>query len=100
GRVAEAVAVVGVVQGGVEEEDAVGQRVAEIRGARVEDAVAVRAEAAEGHAEGKAQVIRGRLGVEGFDVSGERRALGAIDRGLGPFLGVAPGRGAGALEFY
>ena len=99
--VAEAVAAVLGVERGVEEEDAVRERVREVRGGRVEDALggAVgRAEAAEGDAEGEAQVVGGGLGVELLDVIGERRALRTVDGGLGPVLGVAPGGGAGTAE--
>ena len=48
---------------------------------------AVRAEAAEGDAEGVAQVIGGGLGIVLGFVRRERSAFGAIDGGLGPSLG-------------
>ena len=69
-----------------------------VAGSRMPSAACRRAEAAEGDAEGEAQVVGGGLGVELLDVLGERRALGAVDGGLGPVLGVAPGRRAGAPE--
>ena len=50
-----------------------------------------RAEAAEGDAEGKTQVIGWGLGVEFFDVFGKGCAFYAIDGLLGPLLSVAPG---------
>ena len=59
---------------------------------------ASRPEAAESDAKGGAQVVGGGLGVELFDVIGERRALRAVDGGAGGVLGVAPGRGAGTAE--
>ena len=65
-RVTQAVAAVPGVQRGVEEEDAVRERVRQVRGGRVEDALgggAGRAEPAEGDAEGEAQVVGGGLGV-------------------------------------
>ena len=42
------------------------------------------AEAAEGDAEGEAEVVGGRLGVEFFDVLRQRRALGPIDGAAAP----------------
>ena len=100
-RVAKAVAAIFGVERGVEEEDAVRECVREVRGGGVEDALggaARRAEAAEGDAEGEAQVVGGGLGVQLLDVLGEWSALGAVDGGLGPLLGVAPGGGAGPAE--
>ena len=83
---AEAVAEVVRLERAVEEEDAGGQRVREIVLRRVEDALAVRAEAAEGDAEGEAQMIGGRLGIVLGFVGRERCAFGAIDGGSGPSL--------------
>ena len=99
--VAEAVAAILGIERGVEEEDAVRKRVREVRSGRLEDTLgsaAGKAEAAESDAKGEAQVVGRGLGVELFDVIGERRALGAVDGGLGPVLGVAPGGGAGTAE--
>ena len=98
---AKAVAAILGVERGVQEEDAVRECVREIRGSRVEDALggaACRAEAAEGDAKGEAQVVGGGFGVQLLGVLGERRALGTVDGGLGPVLGVAPRGGAGAAE--
>ena len=58
----------------------------------------LRAEAAEGDAEGEAQMIGGRLGVVLGLVGRQRCAFGAVDGGLGPGLGVAPGGWAGCLN--
>ena len=99
--VAKAVAAILGVERGVEEEDPVRERVREVRGSRGEDALgggARRAETAEGDAKSEAQVVRGGLGVQLLGVLGERRALGAVNGGLGPILGVAPGGGAGTPE--
>ncbi len=98
--VAEAVAEVGGVEGGVEEEDAVREGGGEVGGGRIEDALVGRAEAAEGDTEGEAEVIGEGLWIELLGVVGERGVLGAVDGGLGPFLGVAPWRGDWAAEFY
>ena len=65
-RVAKAVAAILGIERGVEEEDAVRERVREVRGSRVEDALsggARRAEPAESDAEGEAQVVSGGFGV-------------------------------------
>src|SRR5947209_4904479 len=63
--VAEAVAAILAVERGVEEEDAVRERVREVRGGQLEDTLggaAGRAEAAESDAKGEAQVVGGGLG--------------------------------------
>ena len=103
-RVTQAVAVIAGVERAVEEEDAVGQGMGQIVFGRVEDALAAGmiegAEAPQRHAQGKAQVIRGRFGIVFRCVGRQRSAFGAVDRGLRPFLGVAPGGWAGMFEFY
>ena len=96
---AETVAVIVGVQGAVQEQDALGQGVGEVVLGRVEDALALRAEAAEGHAEGEAQVIGRGLGVVFRLVGRQRCAFGAVDGSLCPGLGVAPRRnGRAALN--
>jgi len=98
GRVAEAVAVVVRVEGAVEEEDAGRERVREVVGGRVEDALAVGAEAAEGDAEGEAEVVVRWLrlvlrlvGLEGL------RGI-AVNCTLCPVLAPGPGRGSWLSE--
>src|SRR5690606_29579578 len=86
------------VEGAVEEEETGGQRVVEIILLRIEDALAVRPETAKRDAEREAHVIGRRLGVELGRVIGQRCALGAIDSGLRPGLGVTPRGRAGPLE--
>ena len=98
---AKAVAAILGVERGVEEEDPVRERVREISGGGVEDALggaADWAEATESDTKGEAQVVGGGFGVQLLDVLGERGALWAVDSGLSPVLGVAPGGGAGAVE--
>ena len=100
--VAEAVAAIVGVEGAVEKADAGRQGVVEGVLRRVEDALAPlfarMAEAAEGDAEGERKVIGRRLGVFNRLVGRQRRALGAVDGGLRPFLGMAPGGGTGLAE--
>ena len=55
-------------------------------------------EAAQGNAEGKAQMIRGGLGVEFFCVVRQWGAFWAVDALLGPVLRVAPGRWTWPME--
>jgi hypothetical protein len=91
---AKAVAAILGVEGGVEEEDAVRQGVRQVSRAGVQDALGVAAyggEAAESDAEREAQMVCGGFGVGLLDILGQRRALGAVDGGLCPVLGVAPG---------
>ena len=57
-------------------------------------------ETTECHAEGKAKVVRGELGVKLFDVGWERLACAAINGGLGPSLSVTPWGWARNLELY
>ncbi|MCY1013411.1 hypothetical protein OV079_49370 [Nannocystis pusilla] len=89
-RVPEAVAVIAGVEGGVDEEDPVREGVREIVLARVENALAVRAEPPQRDAEGEREMIGHRLGVVLRGVNRERSALGTIDGRLGPLLGVSP----------
>jgi hypothetical protein len=58
-----------------------------------------RGEAAEGYAKGKAQVVRGGLGIELLCVLREWGTFSVIDGLLSPFLGVAPWRRARAKKF-
>jgi hypothetical protein len=99
GGVAEAVGGRVGGQRAVEEQDAVREGVAEVRGLRIEDAELARGvEAAERRAEGEAEVVGGGLGVEDLGVGREGGVLGAVDGELGPVLGVAPGAGTGVFE--
>jgi hypothetical protein len=74
------------------------ERVGELRGRWIEDAVVRGRKPAERDAEGEAEMIGRGLGVEGFFVFGERVVLGAVDGELGPGLSVAPRGRAGVAE--
>ncbi len=84
---------------GVEGALAVARSTGAVSGGWVENSLTLRAEAAEGHPQGEAQVIGGGLGVVFWLVGRQGGALGAVDGGLCPGLGVAPRGGAGAFEF-
>ena len=82
----------------VEKEDAAREGVREVSRGGVEDAFAIRTEPTESDAECVRKMISGRLGVEFFDVVRKRRAFGAIDGELSPFLSVPPPGWAGLAE--
>ena len=82
----------------VEEEDAGGERVRQVVLGRVEDALAVRAEAAEGDAEGEAQVVGGGSGSYSGSYGGSGVPSGRSTAALRPVLGVAPRGGTGRAE--
>ena len=73
---AKAVAQVVRFKRAVEEEDAGWKRILEVVPRRITDALAVRSKAAEGDAEGVAQVIGGRLGVVRGYVDGRGESVG------------------------
>jgi hypothetical protein len=86
-------------QRAVEEQDAVREGVAEVRGLRIEDAELARGvEAAERTPSAKLRWSVAGSGSRVSVVGREGGVLGAVDGELGPVLGVAPGAGAGALE--
>src|SRR4051812_12842696 len=66
---------------------------------RIEDSLAVRAEASERDAECVAQVVGGRLGIVVGFVRRERFVLGAINDDLSPYLRETPGRRSGSDKF-
>jgi hypothetical protein len=78
--------------------------VGEIRGGWVQNALATLAvtpaESTECNPHREAQVVGGRLGVVLRLVGRQRGSLGVINGFLCPGLGVAPGGGPWALEFY
>jgi hypothetical protein len=94
GCMSETVASVLAVESAIEEENARRQRVRQVILNRVEDPLAVRAEAAERHAERKAQMIGRRLRIVLGLVGRQRLADGAVDSHLRPLLSVTPARPA------
>ena len=86
----ETVASVVAVKRAVEKQDAFRQRMREVVLRRVEDALAVRAEAAERYTKRITQVVGRWLGVLLGRVGRQRRTFRPVDRDLRPLLRVAP----------
>jgi hypothetical protein len=82
----------------------------EIRRGGIEDAGGIacgglalnidRGKAAQGDAEGKAEMIGWGLGIEFFDVFGKRSTFKSVNGLLGPVLCVAPGRRSWQYKLY